>query len=570
MAERTVLSVDEQVGRMLLDGGFIDDKQLKQALDKTKQGGKRLKEVLAEQGIVSAETYNTLLSSHLRIPIIDLQNIKIDPEAVRLIPENIAREQEVLALSIDGESLRVAIEDPQNIELLNTIATISGKRIKPVLPLRGGIKDMISAHYKLAPRIAQEMSSLIAEETPATARRQAEPLITADSVAQTPVVRALDMIISQAVKERASDIHIEPMEETLRIRYRIDGVLHEAASLPKGTHSALISRVKVISGMDIAERRRPQDGQFSMKVDNRDIDFRVASIESSTGERMTIRVLDKTHSLVPLPQLGFQPGPLQLFEGMLSSPYGMILVSGPTGSGKTTTNYSAIATLDAGEDNIMTIEDPVEYRFKGINQIQVNTQAGITFAAGLRSLMRQDPDIILVGEIRDKETADVAVNAALTGHLVLTTIHANDAAGAIIRLIDLGVEPFLVTSAVIGAISQRLVRKVCPYCKTITRVSAAEAVAYQNEMGEVRGDFLVGRGCNMCARSGYMGRVGVYEVLGVTDPIRQLIMKNAIGQEIRAEAIRSGMMSMRRDGMTKARDGITTPSEVISSVFTIL
>ena len=570
MEQRGVVAIDEQLGRILIEGAFIDQEQLQKALETTQRTGKRLRDILIEEGLIDPQTFTSVLSVHFRVPIIDLQNVKVDAEAVDLVPENIAREMNVMPLTIEGDYLKVAMEEPQNVELLNTLATVSGRRIKPAMPLKGGIKEMIATHYKLATRLAEEVRQLAPEPEPIAQAAPAQPLISAEDMGANPVIRAFDMIINQAVKERASDIHIEPLEESVRIRYRIDGVLHDAATLPKGVHSALVSRIKVMASMDIAERRRPQDGQISMTVDDREIDFRVASIEISLGEVVAIRVLDKSTSLVPLPELGLQPMTLQLYEGLLSSPYGMVVVCGPTGSGKTTTLYSSLSKLDTQHTNIMTIEDPVEYHFKGINQIQVNVPAGITFAAGLRAIMRHDPDIVLVGEIRDRETAEVAVQAALTGHLVLTTLHANDAAGAIVRLIDLGVEPFLLTSALLASISQRLVRKVCSYCKTITSVSPAEGAAYQNEMGEVRNDFFVGRGCNMCARSGHLGRVGVFEVLAVNDDIRALVNRGAATQEIRAEAVRGGMISLRRDGMLKARDGITTPAEVIRNIFTLV
>ena len=377
------------------------------------------------------------------------------------------------------------------------------------------------------------------------------------------------MIIAQAIKDRASDIHIIPTKDELKILYRIDGILHEVVKLPLGVHNALISRIKVMAGMNIAEKRRPQDGQFSMRVDSRDVNFRVATIETNHGEMMVLRVLDKSISVLDISELGFQPGALKAYEEVLRSPYGMILVSGPTGSGKTTTLYASLNKLVGKGKNIMTIEDPVEYQFEGVNQIQVNRQAGITFSTGLRAIMRLDPDIILVGEIRDAETADIAVQAALTGHLVLTSIHASDSASAIIRLIDLGVEPFLATSAVICSLSQRLVRKVCPYCKTLTKVGPDEAMAYKKEMGEERDEFYVGRGCNFCSQTGFAGRIGVFEVMVINEKIRSLILKGASSSEIKDAAVKDGMITMRRDGMMKARDGITTPKEVLRNVFIV-
>jgi general secretion pathway protein E len=399
------------------------------------------------------------------------------------------------------------------------------------------------------------------------------PLLEVEAVARAPVVRAVDMIVAQAVKERASDVHIIPRGDSVKVLYRIDGVLHEAVTLPLGVHAALVSRIKVLSNMNIAERRRPQDGQFSLKINDKDkeeVDFRVATAETHHGEMVAIRVLDKSGAVLQLTDIGLQPNPLQLFQTLLTSPFGMLLVSGPTGSGKTTSLYSALNQLIPLKRNILTIEDPIEYHFEEINQLQVNRQAGVTFAAGLRAIMRLDPDIILVGEIRDAETATTAVQAALTGHLVLSSIHANDAAGSIIRLIDMGVEPFLVVSAVIGAVAQRLVRRVCPYCLTTAAVPPAEAMAYQNEMHEPHTEFQVGRGCNFCSHTGFRGRVGVFEVLAMNDQIRALVPKGATASEIRKEAISDGMIPMRHDGMLKAKDAITTPGEVVRNVFNIM
>jgi general secretion pathway protein E len=362
-------------------------------------------------------------------------------------------------------------------------------------------------------------------------------------------------MLTQAVRDRASDIHIEPQEDCLLVRNRIDGVLHEAVRLPLGVHTAIMTRIKVLANLNIAERRRPQDGQFGTTINNKRIDFRVATVEGSHGEMGVLRVLDKSVLLIKLPELGMNPAVLQPFDKLLASPFGMILVSGPTGSGKTTTLYSALQKLDAKERNIMTIEDPIEYSFTGINQIQVNRQAGITFPVGLRAIMRLDPDVILVGEIRDTETATTAVQAAITGHLVLSSIHANDAVSALIRLIDMGVEPFLVTSAVVGSLSQRLVRRVCPYCRHMMEVSPAEAMAYSTAMGEARDKFMVGRGCNFCSRSGFLGRVGVYELMTFSDNLRKMVMRGVSASELKEQAVSEGMIAMGKDGMQKSGTG---------------
>ena len=484
---------------------------------------------------------------------------------------------------IEGDSLRVAMDDPQDMEAINALTTVTGFRIRPRLPTMGTVESMLGQYYRSTPRMVEQLESILggpngpgtqgqpqgASASAVVTEAPPEPLFTPEEVSRAPVVQALDMIIGQAVRDRASDIHVEPTETNVKIRYRIDGVLHNAAELPKGVQSSLTSRVKVLSGMDIAERRRPQDGHFSMNVGGQDVDFRVASMETSHGEKVVMRILNKSTSIFSLSDLGFQPNTLQRFNQLLEAPFGMILVSGPTGSGKTTTLYASLLGMDATSQNIMTIEDPIEYHFQGINQTQVNEQAGITFAGGLRGLLRLDPDVMLVGEIRDQETASVAVQAALTGHLVFTSIHANDSASAITRLVDLGVEPFLVTSAVIGSVAQRLLRQLCSYCKTPVAGIPAEVSAYQMEMNELVTQFYTGRGCNMCSRSGFLGRVGVFEVLSMSDNIRVMIGRSAPASELKAEAERGGMITMRRDGMLKAKDGITTPREVIRNVFTI-
>ncbi|MBI2849001.1 MAG: Flp pilus assembly complex ATPase component TadA [Chloroflexi bacterium] len=556
----------KRIGESLLEGAFISQEQLEAALELSRRMGKKVGEALVEQGAVSPETLASFLSFQLNVPIIDLKQFKIQPEALLALPEEVARQYNVIPLSIDGETLTVAMEDPQDIAVIDTLTSLTRKAIKPVISLHGGIRETIDRHYKLTAKIQRQVSEAVSTATP---RAVPETMTTPSAIAQAPVVKVTEMLVEQAIKDRASDIHIEPQEDGIRIRYRIDGILHPMVTLPMGAHSALISRIKVLANMNIAERRRSQDGQFTMTVAGKQVDFRVATAETSHGEMVVMRVLDKSVSVLQLSDLGFQPEPMRVYERMLQSPFGMIMISGPTGSGKTTTLYASVNMLDASSRNIMTIEDPIEYRFKNINQIQVNRAADITFASGLRAIMRLDPDVILVGEIRDEETANTAVQAALTGHLVLTSIHANDAVGAMIRLIDLGVEPFLVTSAVVGAIGQRLVRKVCPYCRGILHAPPEEAMAYQQEMQEVRTDFYYGRGCNFCSRTGYLTRVGVYEILPMSEPVRALITRQAPATEIKAQALREGMITMRRDGMLKSRDGITTPYEVIRNVFTI-
>ena len=571
MQERNRPGTRKELGQVLVEGAFVKPKEVESAREIARRTGRKLSDILMEQQLLAPETLATVLSFQYGVGIVDLTQYNIQGEALALLPEQLVREHNVLPLAVEGDILTVAMEDPGDIQLIDTLGGVAGKTIKPVIPLHGGIRASIDAHYRLTTQIQSQISQAVTE-APVQREQQkveAESELAAEAISQAPVVRALDMIVSQAVKDRASDIHIEPREDGIQVRYRIDGILHDAVILPKGVHSALVSRIKVMASMNIAERRRPQDGQFSTNVGGKDIDFRVATTETSNGEMVVLRILDKSLSVLQLAEVGMSPTLQQDFQRVLHSAFGMILVCGPTGSGKTTTLYASVGQVDYKQFNIMTIEDPVEYHFKGINQMQVNAQAEITFARGLRAIMRLDPDVILVGEIRDQETANVGVQAALTGHLVLSSIHANDAVGSLIRLIDLGVEPFLVTSSVIATLSQRLVRKVCPYCRAMRRATPEEAMAYQQETGEVRTDFYYGRGCNFCSQTGYLGRVGVYEMLPLTEQIRQLVTRQAPAAEIKAQALKEGMVTMRKDGMLKARDGITTPSEVIRNVFTI-
>ncbi len=554
-------------GEILVEGAFIKPEELEHAREVASRSNKKLTEVLLDEDLISSDTLATILSLQYNVPAVDLRHVQIQPAAIALVPEKVAREHSVLPLRVEGDTITVAMEDPENLWTMDQLTMITKKRVKPVIPLGMSISDAIATHYRLTSQIEKQIGDVVKD---IDTKLASQPTLATDAVKSAPIVQAIDMLLNQAVKDRASDIHIEPQEDHLRVRYRIDGVLHDVLRLPLGVHTALMTRIKVLANLNIAERRRPQDGQFSATVGDRQVDFRVACIETDHGETAVLRVLDKAALMLNLEDLGMSPATLEPFQKLLHAAFGMILVSGPTGSGKTTTLYSSLNQLDAKRNNIMTIEDPIEYRFKDINQIQVNRQAGIEFAVGLRAIMRLDPDIILVGEIRDKETANTAVQAALTGHLVLTSIHANDAASAIVRLIDMGIEPFLVTSAVIGSMSQRLVRKVCPYCDATKEASSAEVAAYQQEIGESKTEFPYGRGCNFCSHTGFLGRIGVYELISMDEPIRKPVMLGVSSAELKAVAISQGMISMRRDGMLKARDGVTNVSEVIRNVFTIL
>ncbi len=499
----------------------------------------------------------------VNIPTVSLSNRQIQPEALQLIPESMARKYCAIPLTVDGNILRVAIANPTDIFALEGLATQSQMRIETEIASAKEIQEAIDFNYKAYDEIEKQISSITLPN--GTTIDQ----IRLDTDTDAPVAQALTLIIDEAVKARASDIHLQPEEDKLRVRYRIDGTLNDMFSLPLMTAPPLISRIKILANMNIADHHRPQDGQFSVKTKGRLIDIRVGTIATVHGEMAGLRLLDKSRATLTLPELGFLPGSLERYEKMLKVSYGIILVSGPTGAGKTTTIYASINCLDRVGRNIITIEDPVEYRFKKINQIQVNPRSGITFASGLRSILRLDPNVILVGEIRDAETANIAVQAALTGHLVLSSIHANDAVGVVLRLLDLGVEPFLVSSALIGVVAQRMVRRVCPNCARQADAPQIEQMAYSQETGEKRSQFLYGAGCKSCANTGYWGRTGLFEILHMSDEMRVLLLKGATAGQLRAQAIKEGMTTLLRDGMSKVKADVTTPFEVLRNTYSI-
>jgi general secretion pathway protein E len=459
------------------------------------------------------------------------------------------------------------MEDPKDIEAIEDLAAITMKRIEPVIGTAQDIQEMSDLNYRIGGELEEQLSQIPTRYRGGAGLREAR--VSPEAIAQAPVVRAIDLLIKQAVRDRASDVHVEPQEDRLRVRYRIDGILAEVMALPLSVHAPLLSRVKIMASLNIAERRRPQDGQITFDMGDREVDIRVATSNTIYGEMAVLRILDKTFAFMPLPEIGFLPETLERYMRMLKAPFGMILISGPTGSGKTTTQYASVNTMDSVGRKIITIEDPVEYHFANINQMQVNPTAGVTFATGLRATMRLDPDVILVGEIRDTETAQISTQAALTGHLVLSSVHANDTISTVIRMIDLGIEPFLISSALIGVIAQRMVRRVCPYCSRPAEVAPDEREAYEEEMGEKRSEFIIGAGCNFCAGTGYLGRTGIFEVLIVNEAIRRIIVKGADSDEMRQQAKSDGMGSLWHDGMMKVKEGTTTPFEVLRNVFSI-
>ena len=491
---------------------------------------------------------------------ISLKKQRVDPEVLALVPENLARRHRVMPIYAEGDRLAVAMADPEDLQAIEDIHAHCGLHIIPVPVAAAEIQEAIDIYYKVNGEITRELQQF----TPA---ERESGTLAPEIVTRTPIVRTVDLLLSQAVKDRVSDIHIEPQASRLRIRFRIDGILHESFSLPASIHAPLISRLKIMAGMNIAERRLPQDGQMSLSSEGRDVDIRAATSDTVHGEMMVLRLLDKSSSIRSLADLGYLPEILARYNRMLKSSHGMILVCGPTGSGKTTTLYASINQMDHSERNVITIEDPVEYRFPDVNSIQVNPKAGLTFAVGLRSIMRLDPDVVLVGEIRDSETARIAVQAALTGHLVLSSIHANDAVGSLSRLMNLGVEPFMVASALVGVLSQRMVRRVCPHCRTRGPVPPEDALTYANTLHETLEEAIHGTGCQFDMGTGYLGRTGIFELLSMSEEVRRLVTTGASSGEITSQAARDGTVSMLKDGMLKAKMGMTTIAEVLRTVY---
>ena len=574
MISREIYTFEDRVGEVLLDGGFITQKQLDDARTAGEAESSSLLDTMVSHGMLAQETLVTVLSFQLRIPVVDLRHVQVDPEAVALVPEDYARQHGVLPTGFDTDgSLRIATRMPNDFQLSSELSSVTGRQTKFVLALGGKLEDLINRVYTSAPAHAagREPSGENGGggEPLSTVAAGAEATFLGQDLSQLPAMQAVDMVTLQAVKANASDIHLVPSYDSAKVLFRMDGQLRQMVELPLTLHESMVSRIKVEAGMDISEDRRPQDGGFSLKFGERRVEFRVASIGTTWGEMMVIRVLDQSGGLLSLESLGMEAESLQTWRSLLELPYGMLMVSGPTGSGKTTTLYASVAELTATRGNIMSVEDPIEYRMNGVNQIQVNRAAGVDFPSGLRSIMRLDPDIILVGEIRDTETATTAVNAALTGHLVLASIHSNDAASSIVRLLDLGVEPFLAATGVIGCLAQRLVRQVCPQCGVATEATASEAIAYEQEMHQPVPRFMSGPGCNFCTGSGFVGRSGVFEVLSVDEAIRRQISQGVSGPEIREAAVENGMVTMRRAGMQMADSGRTTLSEVFRSVFYI-
>lgn len=563
-------SFRDKLVKLLLDSKLVNKSQLDKALSIQKKKGGNLAKILVESAMVTEKNLMVILSREFNIPPINLSKYKIDPQVVRLLPEHFARHYLLIPVSRIGDHLTIAISDPMNIFAIDDIKTLTRLDVDMVIATENDIKEAIETYY--GSREQQEIiSEILTEEGRKleVVREKEEDLerITEES-GQAPIVKVVDLILAEAIKKRASDIHIEPEEDFLRIRYRVDGKLQESFSLPKKNQNAILARLKIMSRLDITESRLPEDGRFKIKHEQKEIDFRVSVLPVSYGGKVVLRALDKSNLSIGLDKLGFLPGPLDTFKKALEKPYGMILVTGPTGSGKSTTLYSILNQLNTPERAIISIEDPVEYQVEGITQIQVNPDIGLTFANGLRSLLRQSPDIIMIGEIRDFETADIAIKASLTGVLVLSTLHTNDAPSAITRLVDMGVEPFLIASSVVLMAAQRLCRRVCPHCKEPVKIPDAvlERVGIDlKRLLKERGEFTFykGKGCNRCDNTGYYGRMGTLEALLMDDKIREMTIDRRSSDEIKAYAVKKGMKALRDNALEKFISGMTTLEEVL-------
>ncbi|UCH12333.1 MAG: Flp pilus assembly complex ATPase component TadA [Candidatus Omnitrophota bacterium] len=559
-------TLKQRITNTLLEKKLLSKKRLDEALKVQRERGGKLSQILVNLGYVKEQDLVSALSQNLNIPAISLEKYRIDPSVTELVPKEIARRYEIIPISKIKKSLTIAMADPLNVFAIDDIASLTGFQVRVVIATAKEILDAIEQYYAAHTRKAIEAVVKVMEKpesitTEVVGAKQLTVSELRQMVEEVPVVKVTNMILAEAIGLKASDVLIEPLEDVTRIRYRIDGLLQKARTLPKRMHDAVISRIKVMSELNIAEHRLPQDGRFKIKFKDRFVDFRIAILPSSYGEKAGLRILDKAQATLDIEKLGFKGRPLEELKKAAMRPHGMILVCGPTGCGKTTSLYSILKYIETPEKNMLTVEDPVEFDLPGINQVNARPETGLTFAATLRSMLRQDPDIIMVGEIRDYETADIAIKAALTGHLVLSTLHTNTAAGAITRAVNMGIEPFLISSSVILIAAQRLVRKICTKCKEHYKINDSIRKEFNLSKG-AKDKFYKGGGCDFCLDTGYKGRIGIIEVIALTPTIRALVMDKASESEIKEQARKEGMITLREDGLNKAKAGITTLEEV--------
>ncbi|MCA1833692.1 MAG: GspE/PulE family protein [Actinomycetota bacterium] len=551
------------LGELLVDHSLITPAQLAEALLQQSASGKRLGALLVELGALDERKLAETLAEQLGLRVVDLRQEVPQPEAIALVPESLARSLNAVPIRATEAGLEIAMADPSDQKALDQLKAAAGRPLILMVASLSDVKRAVDNSYRALAGIETHVQAFQATET---SRRLEQPLQQAVSE-DAPVVKVVNLVITQGLRDRASDIHIEPQDDRLRVRYRIDGALHDVLALPAQMGAAFISRIKIMAAMNIVERQRPQDGQIAMEIDGRALDIRVATTPTIWGEKAVLRLLDKSRSLYKLNDLGMSFDVHTAFSKLVRSPFGMVICAGPTGSGKTTTLYATLSEVNDSERNIMTIEDPVEYIFPSINQIQIKEQAGMTFAGGLKSILRQDPDVILVGECRDVETTRIAVQSALTGHFVMTSIHATDSASALHRFLDMGIESFLIASSVIGVVGQRLVRRICSECRVQYWPSAEELAFYEEAGGEFKVDWYQGEGCNFCAHTGFQDRIGVYELLRITEEMKNLIVKDATHDEIRRLAVAQGMKPLRDEAIRLVHDDVTTINEVLRSIY---
>ena len=555
-----------RLGEMLVKSKLITEDQLKKALAQQSTAGGRLGSNLVKLGFLTEEDITSFLSKQYGVPSINLAHFEIDQSVIKLVPAEIAQKHMVIPINRKGSVLTVAMADPSNIFAIDDIKFLSGFKVEPVVAAETSIKNAINKHYDSAGLVKDILQGFDDREV-ATVEEGDEGPDVGDlqrATEDAPVVKLVNLILSDAIKKGASDIHIEPYEKSFRVRYRIDGVLYDTMQPPMKLRAAIISRAKIMAQLDIAERRLPQDGRIKIRMGQKEIDFRVSTLPTIFGEKVVLRLLDKSNLQLDMSSLGFDPQALQLFEKAILAPHGMVLVTGPTGSGKTTTLYSGLHRLNTVETNIMTAEDPVEYNLAGVNQVQMKAEIGLNFAAALRAFLRQDPDIIMVGEIRDYETAEIAIKAALTGHLVLSTLHTNDAPSTVSRLINMGVEPFLVAASTNMILAQRLARKICNSCKEEITVPRQALVDVGFAPDESKGlSCYQGKGCMECNDTGYRGRVALYEVMPITEDIKDAILQGASVNEMKELGRKHGMKTLREAGLQKIREGMTTIPEIM-------
>jgi len=560
-------SFSERITDALITDGLLTQKQLQEILDLQKKQGGRLLKLLLERQAVSEQDMMIGMARCLKTPPVSLPKLHVPSDIIDLIPKEMTQMYKMVPVARLGKKLYVAMADPLNVLAMDELRRDRPNlEIVPLITTEKAVNDFLNASTTQVKEGIDEILKDVDVSDVEVAKEQQEEINLdklVESSEEAPVIKLVNLMLVQAIKDRASDIHIEPFEKQLRLRYRIDGLLYDSTAPPKAIQSALTSRIKIMSTLDIAERRLPQDGRFRIKIAGRDVDLRVSVLPTVHGEKIVMRVLDKGMLNTNLEALGLDPDDLVKFKTAIDAPHGMMLMTGPTGSGKTSTLYAVLTQLNTPDVNIITVEDPVEYQMLGINQVQVKPEIGLTFASGLRSILRQDPDIVMVGEIRDSETADIAVKAALTGHLVLSTLHTNDAPGAIARLVDMGIEPFLVSSSLLMVCAQRLLRKICPHCKETIQVPKDVIRRLGLSAEEAAATFYRGHGCGRCKETGFMGRMAILEVLAVTDAMREQILHNTSAQAVRDLALKEGMKTLKMAGLNKAKAGLTSLDEVL-------